>query len=104
MTRVIGKFGSDGRIGELVAALKEAGFPRQDMIISNATEPVVDLGDVNFLQTETEQLGGTDTYAQSIDMQLARGQTLVAVETSKHRRDELVDAMRRFGARQVKVD
>jgi hypothetical protein len=104
MTRIIGKFGPSGRIGDLVASLKEAGIPRQDMIISNDTGDHEDLEDVNFLQTETEELGGTESYAQSVDMQVGKEQVLIAVEIPKRRRDEVVETMQSFGATKIRVD
>lgn len=105
MARVIGMFPRGDQIGNLVAALREAGFKRQDMIISNARPGDNNLDEVDFIKSETEELGEVSSYGEAVGMPISNdGAVIVAVELEKRRKDEVADTMRRMGATQVKVD
>ncbi len=105
MARVIGMFPRGDQIGGLVAALRDAGFRRQDMIISNARPGDADLSETNFIKSETEELGEVSSYGESVGMPITNeAAVIVAVELQKRQKDEVVDTMWRMGATKVKVD
>lgn len=105
MARVIGMFPRGDQVGNLVSALREAGFRRQDMIISNARPGDRDLSETDFVKSETEELGEVSSYGESVGMPITQeGAVIVAVELEKRRKDEVMDTMRRMGATRIKVD
>lgn len=105
MARVIGMFPRGDQVSDLIATLREAGFERDDMIVSNARPGKRNLEETDFIKSETEELGGVTSYGESVGMPLtSEGAILVAVEMHKRRQDEVVDTMKRLGATQVKVD
>lgn len=109
MARVIGLFPSKHEVGRVVSALREAGYHREQMIISNSTgveeeRPEVAIPSIN-LKTETDELGRETRFNSYLPegFPVDRG-IVVAVESSDEDRSKIGDIMKRQGAEKITFD
>lgn len=109
VARVIGLFPSRHEVGRVVSALREAGYHREQMIITNSTGDEEDHPDVAIpainLKTETDQLGRETRFNSYLPkgFQVDRG-IVVAVESSDKDRSNIGDIMKRQGAEKITFD
>ncbi|MGE5370423.1 MAG: hypothetical protein ACM3QZ_00405 [Solirubrobacterales bacterium] len=111
--RIIGRFPADEQIGAVVDSLRNAGFDRKELIISDMTktpawrtvEEATEMG-VSLVQTETEsiRLGDHAPFWESIDGLRGRTGVLVAVKTPKHDADTVRSILEQSGAVEIVQD
>lgn len=105
MSRIVAVFASGQRVGEVIDELRKIGFDRKDMII--ADEPPREAQDgVIYVKSETEELGGTRTFAAANDIDLdtpERG-LILSLELPKHKLGQVAELIRQYGAAEVRID
>lgn len=108
--RLIARLPDQDQVGALVDSLKNAGFDRVDMIISDmdkeAKSSKESLKEDILVQTELESIrvGQTGTYADSIEGLKGRTGIIVAVELPKHSGDKVRSIMEQSGAIEIIQD
>lgn len=108
--RLIARLPDQDQVGALVDSLKNAGFDRNDMIISDmdkvAKSSKESLKEDILVQTELESIrvGQTGTYVDSIEGLQGRTGIIVAVELPKHSGDKVRSIMEQSGAIEIIQD
>ena len=108
--RIIGRFPDQRQVGAVVDSLKNIGYDRKDMIIS-------DLGDdqlwnsvdeaaehMIFVKSERDGLGEIETFGAGIKNLKGTDGILVAVETSKHEASKVREILEQSGAVEILQD
>lgn len=105
MARITAVFASGQRVGEVVDALRNMGFDRKDMIISDAP-PAEAQDDIIYVKSETEELGRTRSFAAANDIDLDEAQRglIVSLELPKHRLGPVAELIRQYGPAEVRID
>ena len=108
--RIIGRFPDQRQVGAVVDSLKNIGYDRKDMIISNlgddqlwnsidgASEHMI------FVKSETDGLGEIETFGSGIKNLKGKEGILVAVETSKHEGSKIREILEQSGAVEILQD
>ena len=109
--RLVGRFPDERQVGALVDSLRNVGFDRGDMIISNMAEvqryhnfeEATDAG-VTFIKTERDSLGELETFASGIKGLKGDTGILVAVKAPKHDASKVREIMEQSGAVEIVQD
>lgn len=108
--RLIARFPDQRQVGALVDSLKNAGFDRKDMIISdladtrsfNTIEEAAE--EISFVKTERNGLGELGTFAEGIKGLEGDSGIIVAVKTPKHESTIVRSIMEQSGAVEIIQD
>ena len=108
--RIIGRFPDERQVGFVVDSLKNGGFDRGDMIISNLAEEqhwnnVEDAArEMIFIKSERDGLGEYETFTDGIKGLKGEEGIIVAVKTPKHESDRVRAIMEQSGAVEIIQD
>jgi len=108
--RLIARFRDQQQVSSLVDTLRNAGFDRKDMIISDLADrqkyrTVEEAAEeIAFVKTEREGLGEIGTFADGVKGLRSRRGLIVAVETPKHESDRVRSFMQLAGAEEIIQD
>lgn len=105
--RLIARFPDQRQVGALVDSLKNAGFDRKDMIISdladtqtfNTVEEASE--EISFIKTERNGLGEIGSFAGGIEGLEGKRGIIVAVKTPKHESTIVQSIMEQSGAVEI---
>lgn len=99
MSRVIGVFPRQEQASAVIDDLKNKGFDRRDMIVSDF------LGDVGSIsiKSETDSLTDNEDFAQMNDIQGESG-VIVSVDVPTYKRGTIAEVMRQRGAIDLKLE
>lgn len=109
--RLIARFPNETQVSALVDSLRNTGFDRGDMIISNLTEgqkfnsieEATEAG-VSMIKTERDGLNDLGTFAEGIEGLKSNDGILVAVKTPKHNTSRVREIMEQSGAVEIIQD
>lgn len=108
--RLIARFPDERQVGALVDSLKNAGFDRKDMIISDLSKEKVwntveeAAEEISFIKTERNGLGEIETFGSGIKGMQGEAGIVVAVKTPKHDSDRVRSIMEQSGAVEIVQD
>lgn len=108
--RLIARFPDQRQVGALVDSLKNAGFDRKDMIISDLADKQVfetpeEAGEeLSFIKTERNGLGEIESFASGIKGLEGNEGIIVAVKTPKHESTIVRSIMEQSGAVEIIED
>ncbi|HBX22121.1 MAG TPA: hypothetical protein DEF34_00575 [Desulfotomaculum sp.] len=112
--RIVAWMPDQDQVGSLVDSLRNAGFDRQDMIISDLADaerqrhddPDEIANEVAFIKTERDGLWEAGAYVDGIKGFKPEGKSgfVVAVKTPKHETDRVRTIMEQSGAAQIIQD
>ncbi|SFR17406.1 hypothetical protein [Desulfoscipio geothermicus] len=111
--RLIARLPNKDQVGFLVDSLRNAGFDRKDMIISDLgkaekqrrDDPEEVADELAFVKTEREGLWETGAYADGIKgLEPGKRGIIVAVKTPKHESDRVRAIMEQSGAAEIIQD
>lgn len=108
--RLIGRFPDERQVGALVDSLKNEGFDRKDMIISDlAKEQIWNTAEeaaeeISFIKTERNGLGEIETFGSGIKGIKGRTGIIAAVKVPKHEADKVRSIMEQSGAVEIVQD
>ena len=108
--RLVAVLPDQRQAGFLVDSLRNGGFDRKDMIISNIGEeqtwrsPEQAADEVSFTQTEREGLWEIGTFAEGVVGLKSKQGIIVAVEAPKHDFDRIRAMMEQSGAVEIIQD
>ena len=108
--RIVARFPDQRQVGALVDSLKNAGFDRKGMIISdladtqvfNTTEEAAQ--EVSFTKTERNGLGEIESFTSGIKSLEGKEGIIVAVKTPKHESTIVRSIMEQSGAVEIVQD
>lgn len=106
--RIIARFANKDQVGFLVDTLRNKGFDRKDMIISDleseleygSLQEATDKG-VSLIKTESESLNRIESFAAGINGLEGKTGIVVAVDTPRHEIDRVRLFMEQAGAVQI---
>lgn len=104
--RIIGILPDKEQVGFLVDSLRNEGFEREDMVITDISKSYADPGedaDVAYLKNENDSLNNPDPYPDFLLGEVREG-LVVAVDSSKHRADRVRMLMEQNGATKIIQD
>ncbi|MFZ5986238.1 MAG: hypothetical protein ACOYWZ_03810 [Bacillota bacterium] len=109
--RLIARLPDERQVGALVDSLRNSGFDRKDMIVSdmakeqkfNSVEEATDAG-VSLIKTERDGLGELETFAEGIKGLKGDEGIIVAVKTPKHDAQRVREIMEQSGAVEIIQD
>lgn len=109
--RIIAVMPDERQVGILTDSLKNAGFDREDLIISslaydkvaNNVEDAIEKG-VSMVKTERNSLNDTEAFAEGVKGLKSDRGILVAVKTPKHETSKVREIMEQSGAIEVLED
>lgn len=109
--RLIARFPDQRQVGALVDSLRNMGFPRDTMIISDMAErqeftnvrEATEAG-MTFIKTERDGLGELETFSEGVKGLKGDTGILVAVKTPKHEADRVRSVMEQSGAVEIIKD
>ena len=109
--RLVARLPDERQVGALVDSLRNIGFDRGDMIISNladtqqfnSVEEATDAG-VSMIKTERDGLGEFGTFAEGVKGLKGDEGILVAVKTPKHEAGKVREIMEQSGAVEIVQD
>ncbi|MGE4283663.1 MAG: hypothetical protein AB7G87_08075 [Clostridia bacterium] len=109
--RLIARLPIEEQVSSLVDSLRNIGFDRGDMIISNladeqsfdSVEQATEAG-VSMIKTERNGLNDTGTFAQGIKGLKGKEGIIVAVKTPKHEASKVREIMEQSGAVEIIQD
>lgn len=110
MMRLIAVMPDKRQVGFLVDALRNSGFNRKDLIISDLAEeqdynaPEQAMEEVAFVKTEREGLWEIGTFAEGVKGLKNNRGIIVAVETPKLETDRVRAMMEQSGAVEIIQD
>ena len=110
MMRLVARFPDQRQVSALVDTLRNAGFDRKDMIISDLAEEqkwnsIEDAADeIAFIKTERNGLGEIETFAEGVKGLKGTEGIIVAVKTPKHESDRVRSMMEQSGAVEIVQD
>lgn len=108
--RIIARFPDERQVGALVDSLKNAGFDRKDMIISDLADTQVfntveeASQEISFIKTERNGLDELESFASGIKGLEGREGIIVAVKTPKHESTIVRSIMEQSGAAEIVQD
>lgn len=108
--RLIARFPDERQVGALVDSLKNAGFDRKDMVISDlAKEKVWNTveeasEEISFIKTERNGLGEIESFGSGIKGMDGERGIIAAVKTPKHEADRVRSIMEQSGAVEIIQD
>lgn len=108
--RLIARFPDQRQVGALIDSLRNAGFDRKDMIISDlADTQVFDTveeasQEISFIKTERNGLGEIESFASGIKGIEGKQGIIVAVKTPKHESTIVRSIMEQSGAVEIVQD
>ncbi len=108
--RLIARFPDERQVGALVDSLKNAGFDRKDMIISDLADTQVfntiseASQEISFIKTERNGMGGIESFASGIKGLEGKEGIIVSVKTPKHESTIVRSIMEQSGAVEVVED
>jgi hypothetical protein len=108
--RIIARFPDKRQVGALVDSLKNAGFDRKDMIISDFADTQVyttteeAAQEISFIKTERNGLGEIESFTSGIKGFEGDSGIIVAVKTPKHESTIVRSIMEQSGAVEIVVD
>ena len=108
--RLIARFPDQRQIGALVDSLKNAGFDRKDMIVSDLADTQVfhtieeAAEEISFIKTERNGLGEIESFASGIKGLEGKRGIIVAVKTPKHESTIVRSIMEQSGAVEIIKD
>lgn len=106
MTRVIGVFPRQDQVGALVDSLRNEGFDRKDMIISDTIKSrigqVGEDDEIADIQTELEGFFEKGPYTDTLD--LHRSGLVVALEVPRRKADIIREMMEQHGATDIQME
>lgn len=108
--RLVARIPDKRQVSALVDSLREAGFDRKDMVISDlakerrafSAEEAAD--DMTFVKTERDGLGEFETFGEGIKGLKGKEGIVVSVETPKHESDRIRSIMEQSGAVEIVQD
>lgn len=109
--RLIAVLPDEKQVSALTDSLRNAGYDRKDMIISNIAdeesyrnaEEATEAG-ISMIKTELNSLNDAGTFADSIEGLKSDRGILVAVETTKHDLFKVKEIMEQSGAVEIIKD
>lgn len=108
--RLIARFPDQRQVGALVDSLKNAGFDRKDMIISDLADTQIfntieeAAEEISFIKTERNGLGEIEGFAGGIKGLTGERGIIVAVKTPKHDSTIVRSIMEQSGAVEIIQD
>lgn len=108
--RLIARFPDQRQVGALVDSLRNAGFDRKDMIISDLADTQVfdtveeAAEELSFIKTERNGLGEIEGFASGIKGLEGKEGIIVAVKTPKHESTIVRSLMEQAGAVEIVQD
>lgn len=108
--RIIARFLDERQVGALVDSLKNAGFDRKDMIISDLADTQVfntveeASQEISFIKTERNGLDELESFASGIKGLEGKEGIIVAVKTPKHESTIVRSIMEQSGAAEIVQD
>lgn len=108
--RLVARFPDKRQVGALVDSLRNGGFDRKDMIISDLAEEqkwntVEEAArEEIFIKTERNGLGEIETFGSGIKGLKGKEGIVVAVKTPKHESDRVRSIMEQSGAIEIVQD
>jgi len=108
--RLIARFPNKEQVGFLVDSLKNIGFDRTDMIISDMekekkwSSPEEAAREMTFIKSEREGLWEIGTFAEGVEGLKGNEGILVAVKTPKHEAAKVRNIMEQSGAVEIVQD
>lgn len=108
--RLIARLPDQRQVGALVDSLRNIGFDRKDMIISDLAQEqefnnVEDAAkEMIFIKSERDGLGEIETFASGIKGLKGDEGIIVAVKTPKHESDKVRTIMEQSGAVEIVQD
>lgn len=108
--RLIARFPDQRQVGALVDSLRNAGFDRADMIISDMADTQVfdtteeAAQEISFIKTERNGLGEKGSFASGIKGLEGETGIIVAVKTPKHESTIVRSIMEQSGAAEIVED
>ncbi|WHH58146.1 hypothetical protein [Petroclostridium sp. X23] len=108
--RLIARLPVQDQVGSLVDSLRNIGFDRKDMIISDIGEeqkwnnPETAAEEMSFIKSERDGLWEIGTFAEGIKGLKGKQGIVVAVETPKHDADKVRAIMEQSGAVEIIQD
>lgn len=111
MVRIVGRFLDQRQVGHLVDSLRNIGFDRKDMIISNladeqrkSAEEVIKEQILITSERDSIRLGETLSFGKGIKELKGKEGTIVAVEAPKRESDRIRSIMLQSGAVEIIQD
>ncbi len=109
--RLIGRFPDQRQVGALVDTLRNNGFDRDDMIISDlaeeqkfsSAEEATEAGMI-FIKSERDGLGEIGTFADGVKGLKGKEGIIVSVKTPKHDSSKVREMMEQSGAAEIVQD
>ncbi len=108
--RVVGRFPDQRQASGFIDSIKNAGFDRKDLIVSNPAEDkhynsLKDAAeDMIFIKSERDGLGDYGSFADGVEGLEGRTGIIVAVEAPKHSADRIRSIMEQSGAVEIVRD
>ncbi len=108
--RIVARFPDQHQASALIDSLRNAGFDRKDMIVSDlAKEPVWNTTEeaaqeMTFIKSEREGLGEIETFGSGIKGLKGDSGIIVAVKTPKHKSDRVRSLAEQSGAVEIVQD
>ncbi|MFZ5642646.1 MAG: hypothetical protein ACOY46_03515 [Bacillota bacterium] len=110
--RLVALMPNEGQVGFLVDSLRNAGFNRKDLIISDLAkarderirDPEEYADEIAYIKTERDELWETAPFADGVKGLNATRGILVAVECPKHSASRVRDIMEQNGASKIYQD
>lgn len=108
--RLIARFPDQRQVGALVDSLRNAGFDRKDMIISDLSDTQIfdtkeeAAEEISFIKSERNGLGEIETFASGIKGLEGKSGIIAAVETPKHESTIVRSIMEQSGAVEIIED
>lgn len=110
--RLIARFSDRKQVGPLVDTLKQAGFDRDDMVISDLEDgegwdtPEEAVREEALVQTEREsiRIGEVEPFGEGIEGLKGKKGIIVAVEIPKHESGRVREMMEQSGAVEIIQD
>ena len=108
--RLIARFPDQRQVGAFVDSMRNAGFDRKDMIISDlADSRVFDTveeasQEISFIKTERNSLGEVESFASGIKGLEGESGIIAAVKTPKHESTIVRSIMEQSGAVEIIED
>lgn len=108
--RIIARFPDQHQASALIDSLRNAGFDRQDMIVSDLAKEQVwatreeAAEEMTFIKSERNGLGEIETFVSGIEGLQGDSGIIVAVKTPKHKSDRVRSLAEQAGAVEIVQD
>lgn len=108
--RLVARFPDRRQASALIDTLKNNGFDRKDMIVSDLakeqeyTTVEEAAEEITFIKTERDGLGEIETFGSGVKGLKGKRGIIVAVETPKHESDRVRSFMEQSGAVEIIQD